>query len=398
MSALSEDQELTDKLKLLQDSYKEVLDATKHQDDKVGRFLTAVSFLIGGSIALGTRTDLVQAAYQLEARPAQPTLLPAYLLSLFLLFIVVGLLLLVTGLGARLYRPGERHGTTDSHLFFFSIAEAYERDSTEWQRLWSGDSRSVGQSLTHEYQREIVNIARRARLKYQRTLYAGALLQFAILFLVLAAALGFLADGFPKVVSAAGQPAVDWSALAPRLTVAITVAAFALILSLDFFRFERYDEGSQGRMRLSFVALCPAYAAIVLLHPGNLGTWLNTFGFFRIGAFIQLVLVVAALVTSWRVWSSSAQRVGALVVAVVFVLGPAAFFAVDQLELGHLLGAGLVIALLLGMRLFMRPYPPGMEASAIEAKSQSSSSSQIPPKGSPSASTTENLDAPGDEP
>lgn len=33
-------------------TYREVLDATKHQDDKVGRFLTAISFLTAGTVAV----------------------------------------------------------------------------------------------------------------------------------------------------------------------------------------------------------------------------------------------------------------------------------------------------------------------------------------------------------
>src|SRR4051794_32127601 len=39
-------------IELAERAYKEVLDATKHQDDKVGRFLTAIAFLTTGSIAL----------------------------------------------------------------------------------------------------------------------------------------------------------------------------------------------------------------------------------------------------------------------------------------------------------------------------------------------------------
>ena len=35
--------------------YEEVLDATKHQDDKIGRFLAAIAFLFAGAVAFGTR-------------------------------------------------------------------------------------------------------------------------------------------------------------------------------------------------------------------------------------------------------------------------------------------------------------------------------------------------------
>src|SRR3712207_6746276 len=36
----------------LQNSYKEVLDATKHQDDKIGRIFTGVAFLTAAALAL----------------------------------------------------------------------------------------------------------------------------------------------------------------------------------------------------------------------------------------------------------------------------------------------------------------------------------------------------------
>ena len=40
------------KLEFAKEAYAEVLDATKHQDDKVGRYLAALAFLTTGAIAL----------------------------------------------------------------------------------------------------------------------------------------------------------------------------------------------------------------------------------------------------------------------------------------------------------------------------------------------------------
>src|SRR6266542_1230619 len=89
-------QEIREKLELLRLSYTEVLDATKHQDDKIGRFLAAVAFLIGGAVAAGTRTELVATRYAVDGtRWAMP--LPGYLLVLFFVVIVITLLLLVSG-------------------------------------------------------------------------------------------------------------------------------------------------------------------------------------------------------------------------------------------------------------------------------------------------------------
>ena len=69
------------RLKYARESYKEVLDATKHQDDKIGRFLTAIAFLFTGAIAFGTRSDLLQIRYSLGT---EDRALPAICLALFL--------------------------------------------------------------------------------------------------------------------------------------------------------------------------------------------------------------------------------------------------------------------------------------------------------------------------
>jgi len=53
------------KIDLAQISYDEVLDATKHQDDKVGRFLTAIAFLTTGSIALIAAKNGLSRTYRL---------------------------------------------------------------------------------------------------------------------------------------------------------------------------------------------------------------------------------------------------------------------------------------------------------------------------------------------
>src|SRR5687767_12578535 len=44
--------EVEAKLQLIEFSYREVLDATKHQDDKIGRMLTSVAFLTAAAMAL----------------------------------------------------------------------------------------------------------------------------------------------------------------------------------------------------------------------------------------------------------------------------------------------------------------------------------------------------------
>lgn len=248
MVALSEDPDLRDKIDLLRASYKEVLEATEHQDEKIGRFLTAVAFLIIAAITLGSRGDVLNVAYQLQQPPAKPVRLPAYLLVVFLCLILVTLVLLVTGLGARLSRPSSDR----SRLFFLLIAAM---SSQGWDRAWSWDSRTIGRSLTTEYLGEIRNIAQRVTRKYGRTFAAGIFLQAATLCLILATVLGFLADAFPKTD---GGSFIDWSAFMPRLLASSVLGAFGLAVvldrTMDLWR-------SKGRLRVAFVIVLLGLAA-----------------------------------------------------------------------------------------------------------------------------------------
>jgi hypothetical protein len=365
--SLSDNKELSDKLGLLKDSYREVLDATKHQDDKVGRYLTAVSFLIAGAIALGTRTDLVGAAYQLEPAPAKPILLPAYLLSLFLLFIVVSLMFLVTGMGARLHRPGK--GTPlNSHLFFLVVADMEEKEEGSWGKLWVGDSGLIGMALVDDYKSEVVNIALRAKQKYNRTILAGGFLQLAALCLVLAATLGFLAKAFPSVVGSSSQ-AIDWAELLPRLVTAIVVAVFAGFLAFDFAWFEHFDGDSsihrwsrqffnrskQSSFRALLVLAAPLYIVMALARPwGRFHHLGGTFGYYEWPALVELVLVIFAMFT---VWKTTKHHLVVTLIGAGFAFVPASFEAIHQLQLGHLVSAGMVVVLLLGLRLYKEPHP-----------------------------------------
>jgi hypothetical protein len=351
-----DDSALRSKLDLLELSYKEVLDATKHQDDKVGRFLTAVSFLVIGAITLGTKPELMAVRYQLEPSRA-PVPLPAWLLILFFMFIAMSLALLVTAMGARLHVPGGSSSPPRSHLFFLSIAQ---RSDDEWAEMWSPPSRVVGSMFRAEYQREIMNIARRAKQKYSRTLWAGASLQMALLCLGLAAVLALVAH----IAPGAGIPSVvDWAALEPRLAVGFFIATYSFALAADFFWFESHE--GQREMRIALLVCCPIYALVMVVHPGDLWHPTTFLGFYKITLVFQLILAAAGLACAWGtpVKRVGAARAGLVVLAALSVLGPSLSFA-DQLELGHLVAAGSTVPLLLLIRLFKQPgaAPPGQRS------------------------------------
>lgn len=348
-----DDPELRSKLDLLELSYKEVLDATKHQDDKVGRFLTAVSFLVIGAITLGTKPELMAVRYQLEPSRA-PVPLPACLLILFFMFIAMSLVFLVTAMGARLHVPDAR-----SHLFFLSIAD---RSDDEWTEMWSPPSRILASMFRAEYRREILNIASRAKRKYQRTFWAGISLQVAVLCLGLAAILAFLANSAPE---ARIPSPVNWAALEPRLAVGLFIAAYSFAIAADSFWYG-FAGGRRKRRHIPLPVVFPVYALVMVVHPGDLWHPTTFLGFYKITLVFQLILAAAGVVCAWGtpVERVGAARAGLVVLAALSVLGPSLSFAIDQPELGHLVAAGSTVPLLLLIRLFKQPgaAPPGQRS------------------------------------
>lgn len=95
---LAEAKERFDLAKL---AYDEVLDATKHQDDKVGRFLTAIAFLTAAAIAFCTRSDVLGVRYDLDGSVP----LPGVLFAGFIVFVVVAVVFLLMALGQALRPP-----------------------------------------------------------------------------------------------------------------------------------------------------------------------------------------------------------------------------------------------------------------------------------------------------
>lgn len=161
-------------LKRAQESYHEVLDATKHQDDKIGRFLGAIAFVLAGAL-LFVEPTVLQARYVLgDARLA----LPVFALSMFLAHIVASALLYLLATSAPLALPRLPDAEpAHSHLFFRAIAG--ETGAT-WDQLWS-DSTTLQDHLITEYIRETLNLAQRADNKAQRSQEASALFVLSLL-------------------------------------------------------------------------------------------------------------------------------------------------------------------------------------------------------------------------
>lgn len=271
------------RLELAGKSYAEVLDATKHQDDKIGRFLTAIAFLFTGAIAFLARSDVLslRVVIDQQSRP-----LPGLLLGLFLILAVIAVLLLLVALGPNLNlpRPERLGGRPSSLLFFLSMAGS---TLEEWQDKWRYPSPAPEEAL-QTYVRETHNLAVKTDFKYDRTNEARAVFTLALMFLALSIVLLFESESR----SAPSAP-LEWNPLT-RYLVATVIAVFAFVVSYDYFELEQelgnYVETKKKwfRYRSLFLLLVAAPGYIVALTvPGSQGA-------LSVGRWIALGCVVLA--------------------------------------------------------------------------------------------------------
>lgn len=247
-----------DRFRLAQESYKEVLDATKHQDDKIGRFLTAIAFLFTGTVAFLARTEVLGVRYQLDAHVLP---LPAILIGLFLVLSVFSVMLLLTGLGPNLKLPlpererdenGEPLRT--SRLYFYSISGMTPE---QWKDLWRPPHPSIS-DMTDTYVDETHNLATKTDFKYSRTNEARALFTLGLMFLALAVVLGFKA--LSRDAASAAQ-VLPWDHAARGYASAI-IGAFALMLGYDYLRFEQELDSWFDRRKYKW-RLAPLYFLVI---------------------------------------------------------------------------------------------------------------------------------------
>ena len=210
-------------------AYQEVLDATKHQDDKIGRFMAGIAFLIAGALVF-TNSTVLQATY-LVGDTSLP--LPALALGAFLVLIVLSLLFYLLAMSAPLTIPPAARTTERSRQYFLVIAG---ETHTTWRRLWtqpasSGELRS---ELADENVDEIRNLAFCTDLKYERSNEGSALFVLALLFFLLGIVLSIDVVQhleIPDDPSQATRPPadLDWS-LPLRVLVGSLLALFPFAL------------------------------------------------------------------------------------------------------------------------------------------------------------------------
>ena len=342
-----------DRLKLARESYLEVLDATKHQDDKIGRLLTAIAFLTGGALVFVNRGTL-EVRYQIGDL-ALPLL--GWALGAFLLLVSFCVLVLILSLTTPLTRPG----ADPSHLFFKAIAK--ETDTT-WVEMWSTEKEgeeSLRDAIESEYVDETLNIARRADGKNARLAHAASFALAAMLFFTLAVTLAVDVLVFgptsPQVSTTTVNPGtgmsdvvttsveldpMPWTAWRGRVVGGV-LAVFAWVLLLQYRRLGKEPQSRRGPA-LWIVAV--AYPVFVLVTVLGLGTDPDLDCLVWATGIVSAVALAVALGCGTA--SPLSKALAILVVVVVgFLLVPVASGVVGEHEAYRLLAAVLAVVVLL---------------------------------------------------
>ena len=286
-------------LELLTDSYKEVLDATKHQDDKIGRLFTGISFLTAGALALAnlaTGTYLRQSYVGWEGWPP-----PAMLfLGAFLSLVVIAVMLLINSLATPLRVPGLSRLNEKPHVDWVNnvkasqlyFGEISKLGLKEWGNKWKGAVPELEIERAQALVGETHNLAVRTQFKYGRTSEAIAVFNLALLSLSLTIVFCLTASTVTSgTLGAAELP--HWA----RYALGATVAIF-------------YFLQLQGQVRYSRQTMDEL--------SGRANRW---------GALIRYVWVVMATLWAYLVGSGVGRSsVGSACVYIVGAVGLGALF------------------------------------------------------------------------
>lgn len=191
------------KTSLLEFTYGELIDATKHQDDKIGRLLTVIAFLTAGALALANLAGGGKIAADFFVNPFH---IPIGILCLtaFLLAIFVTVVLLITSLATPLRMPGrepsknrkpedemEWAGNIETSQIYFS--EIAKVSVSDWEKKWNASREELEKERFGMFVRETHNLSVRTSFKYDRTTEAIAVFSMSLLAFALAVIFGYLA-------------------------------------------------------------------------------------------------------------------------------------------------------------------------------------------------------------
>jgi len=188
------------KTKLIRFTYEEVLDATKHQDDKIGRFLTAIAFLTATAFALanlGQGEFLFRRFNYGHERPIHLTL---FALTIFVLGVITTVLLLMSSFATPIRFPNLSREKDEGLIISKQPSTFYFNEIAtlplgKWEDRWfKNASTRLKKDTFVALVKETHNLSSRATLKYARMSEAASIFSlsllayaFSMLFIVLAA-------------------------------------------------------------------------------------------------------------------------------------------------------------------------------------------------------------------
>ena len=290
------------KTELIRYSYEQVLDATKHQDDKIGRLLTTIAFLTASSLAiagLGGK-NAIEADFILGASSKQQAtvLVPVAFVFLmaFLVAVILAVIQLVGSLSTPLRLPGlDRARTggdapeTPSTLYFHEIEKSTPAD---WKLTWDRNAGELAKERRDSLIRETHNLALRTSYKYNRTGEATAVLTWALIALTLTVTFSAIALADKHEVVLIGR--LD------ALAIGFVVATVTLVWSVARMRhalLAREYEQDQLRTRRAVQLVVATGAAAVLFWGLGLPVALsNRWAWLYEGGLGFLAVFVAAFI------------------------------------------------------------------------------------------------------
>ena len=246
---MSED-EITSRIEIAHLSYGEVLDATKHNDDKIGRSLTPIAFFTTAAIAfaVGGGDRVLRIRFEIGN---YLTPLPAIFLILTLILIVLTVIIYLNAMGNPLTFPSRGMNTSEglgSNLFFFEIAKTERAD---WLKTWGSKSeRSLHEIQTATLDNlvsEAHNLARRVDFKYRRMEIARACLIASLITLTLALSTTFIVF-FNGTKLDSNYSVLNWS-LHNRMIFALTICAIETCLTLEAHLNARFRTKADPRLK-----------------------------------------------------------------------------------------------------------------------------------------------------
>jgi hypothetical protein len=282
---------------LLLTSYKEVLDAVKHQDDKIGRLFAGIAFLTAASLAMA---NLGSAKYLAQKYVDWPDAPPAMLsLAVYLVLVLMSVTILIGSLATPLRVPGlsrrPRRSTVDwvgpraSQIYFGEISHL---GILEWEKKWTGDVKNLETELAQSLVGETHNLAVRTQFKYGRMNEAIALFNLALLYLAITMIF--------CVTSATGTQTSDEATVpvAARWALAASVAVFFYIQLLSQVRYTRQtmDElaGNENRLggALRYVWVYGVALWVLLVGSGRFVDGWRAFLVWMVAAVAAVSLIV----------------------------------------------------------------------------------------------------------